>query len=253
MSSDTTAAHGHAGEVSVWPLVISAGILFALPFAFALQFVYHNGLMAALSLGLGVPMIVLGIVGWTREAIGTAGPAEGLTPPAMGWFILAEALIFLSFFATYWVLRLSSPAWPPEGTPEMPILLPAIMTVVLVSSSFTIHWAEERAEKGDRNGFLKWLLISMGLGVAFLAMSATEWSHLIHEGFVPGSNVYSTSFFSITGFHGAHVVVGLGIFVAMLIPALRGTLSDGLIRSGSMYWHFVDIIWLFVVSQVYYW
>lgn len=251
--TEHAAAHEHAEEVSIWPAVISIGILFAVPFAFSFQFVYHNGLYAALSLGLGVPLIVMGIVGWAYEALHSEPVAEGLAPPAMGWFIVAEALIFLSFFATYWVVRLGAPVWPPEGTVELPTLMPLIMTGVLVTSSFTIHFAEGRLAQDDRAGFIRWLILSMLLGLAFIGMSAYEWNHLLHAGFTPATNIFGTAFYTITGFHGAHVIVGLGIFTAMLLPALRGRINEGLVKSGSLYWHFVDIIWFFVVSQVYFW
>jgi cytochrome c oxidase subunit 3 len=75
----------------------------------------------------------------------------------------------------------------------------------------------------------------------------------MHEGFNIGTNVQSTIFFCITGLHGSHVVVGLAIFIAGLFPALRGNLDEGFARTAGLYWHFVDIIWFFVVSQVYYW
>ena len=253
MSEHAAVAHEHEEEVSIWPAVISIGILFAVPFAFAFQFVYHDGLYAALSLGIGVPMIVMGIIGWTREALSSKPIEEGLAPPAMGWFILAEALIFLSFFATYWVIRLGAPVWPPAGTIELPTVMPLVMTAVLVASSFTIHFAEGRLDQGDRRGFLRWLLLTMLLGLAFISMSAYEWNHLLHEGFTPASNVFGTMFYTITGFHGAHVIVGLGIFTAILLPALFGRVGEPLVKAGSLYWHFVDIIWFFVVSQVYFW
>ncbi len=249
----TAHAHDHPEEVSIWPAVISIGILFAVAFAFSFQFVYKNGLYAALSLGIGVPMIVMGIIGWVREAMSSEPIAEGLAPPAMGWFIVAEALIFLSFFATYWVVRLGAMEWPPAGTVELPTVMPIVMTAVLVASSFTIHFAEGRLDAGDRSGFLRWLLLTMLLGVAFISMSAYEWNHLLHAGFTPATNIFGTAFYSITGFHGAHVIVGLGIFLAILIPALKGEVNEALVKSGSLYWHFVDIIWFFVVSQVYFW
>jgi len=251
MSSNHAVASHHAHwDTSIWPLVISFGILFMLPLAFAFHFVYHLDLYAVICLGVGVPMIVAGVVGWTKEAIGGGG---GMIQGAMGWFILAEAMIFASFFANYWFNRLTADFWPPEATPAIPTVLPAIMTVVLVSSSFTIHYGEEALEHGNRGGFMKWLLITMILGVAFVSMSAYEWNHLFHQGFYPSTNVYGTSFFSITGFHGGHVVVGLLGFVAVLLPALAGRISDGMVKTVSLYWHFVDIIWLFVVSQIYYW
>ena len=246
-------AHGHAEEVSVWPAVITIGILFLLPFAFAFKFVYHEPLFAAICFGIGVPLVIAGISGWVKETVIAGEVGEGVGLPAMGWFILAEALIFLTFFASYWVMRLGASEWPPEGSVAMPQLLPAIMTMVLVASSFTIHVAEARLDSGDRGGFKTWLIITMLLGLTFLCMSGYEWNHLFHIGFTPDTNSFSSAFFSITGFHGAHVFVGLSIFLAILIPAMMGKINDGFVKSGALYWHFVDIIWFFVVSQLYYW
>lgn len=251
--SEHVAAHEPEWDVSAWPLVISVGILFMAPFAFAFQFVYDNSFTAVICLGIGVPLIILGIAGWISEGIGGGHGPAGLSTPAMGWFILAEAMIFVSFFASYWFMRLSAPSWPPEGSVDLPVVMPLIMTFILVSSSFTIHIGEVKLEQNDRRGFVTWLLITMLLGATFLAMSVYEWTHLFHEGFAFWTNSYSTSFFTITGFHGAHVMVGLGIFIAILVPALMGKVNDGFVKTGSLYWHFVDIIWFFVVSQVYYW
>lgn len=251
MTQHTIAEHTAHWETSPWPLVISAGILFLLPFSFALHFVYHLSLLAVMSLGIGAPMVIAGIVGWVREAIG--GHGEGLAFPAMGWFILAEAMIFVSFFASYWFMRLTAPAWPPAGTVPLPTVMPMVMTGVLVASSLTVHHAEALLERGSRSGFVTWLFVTVALGLAFLGMSAFEWSHLLHEGFTFETNAFGTVFYTITGFHGAHVIVGLGIFLAVLLPALAGRINDAFVKTASLYWHFVDIIWFFVVSQVYYW
>jgi cytochrome c oxidase subunit 3 len=251
--SEHAAVHEQHWDVSPWPLVISVGIIFIVPLAFAFQFVYHQPMLAVLSLGVGVPLTVMGIAGWISEAIGGGDGPAGLGVPAMGWFILAEAMIFVSFFASYWFMRLSAPTWPPEGTVDLPTVMPLIMTLILVSSSFTIHVSEVKLEHNDRAGFLLWLVITMVLGMSFLGMSVYEWTHLFHEGFSFSTNAYSTSFFTITGFHGAHVAVGLSIFIAILVPALMGKTNMPFLKAGSLYWHFVDIIWFFVVSQVYYW
>lgn len=239
-------------EYSYWPLVISVGILF-LVLAFGFQFVYHHSMAAIISVGVGVPLIVAGISGWVSEAIGGGHGPAGLSTPAMAWFILAEAMIFMSFFVSYWYIRLSADVWPPAGSVGLPTTIPVIMTAVLILSSITIHEGELALERSDKKKFLMWLLITMVLGLLFLSMSAYEWNHLFHQGFMPHTNVFSTVFFSITGFHGAHVIVGLGIFVAILIPALFGKVNIYFLRTGSLYWHFVDIVWFFVVSQVYYW
>jgi len=255
MSHQHHGATGHDGahaghwEYSVWPFVISFGIMF-LALAFSLNFVYHNAFAAAISLGLGVPMILAGVAGWTSEAM---GHGEGLSYGAMGWFILAEAMIFVAFFAAYWYLRLRAPSWPPAGSVEMPRVMPLVMTAVLVTSSLTIHWAEHLLHEGNQAGFRNWLFITLALGASFLAMSGIEWSHLIHEGFTASTNTYGTIFFCITGFHGAHVLVGLSIFLAGLPSTLKGNANLGFFRTAGLYWHFVDIIWFFVVSQVYFW
>ena len=249
------AEHAHGAPTTPWPLVISIGILFLIPLAFMAKFVYHQSFTAVLCLGIGAPLIIMGIIGWVREAIGGAEFPEmrGLGFGAMGWFILAEALIFLPTFATYWLMRLNADEWPPLGTIDMPTVLPLIMTFILVSSSFTIHYAEEALDKGDEAGFKKLLMITMLLGLTFLTMSMYEWNHLFDQGFVMSTNIYSSTFFTITGLHASHVIVGLGIFTAMLLPALNGTINHVFVRTGSLYWHFVDIIWFFVVSQMYFW
>lgn len=238
-------------ETSVWPLVLGTGVLFALPLAFSFHFVYQQTLLAALALGIGVPLVLASLVGWVNEAI--AGPGEGLSTPAMGWFILAEALIFVGFFAAYWFARLSALAWPPAGSVPMPKLVPAVMTALLISSSFTFHVAETRLERGSRESFVAWLGITLGLGAGFVAFSAYEWGELMAAGFRVHTNVFGTAFYSLTGFHAAHVIVGLGIFAAILLPALAGRVNARFVRAGGIYWHFVDIVWLFVVSQVYFW
>jgi cytochrome c oxidase subunit 3 len=237
---------------SPWPFVMTIGILFMVPLAFAFYFVYSKPMFAFLCLGIGVPLVVLSIGGWVKE--GLSEKEWKLATSAMPFFIVAEAFIFIAFFGAYWVTRLGASGWPPAGTPEhMPILVPIIMTIALVSSSGTIHLAEMKLDEGDRDGFVKWLIITIILGAAFLSMSAYEWNNLYHEGFNFKTNIYSTSFFSITGFHASHVLVGVCIFIVMLLPALAGKVNSTLVKSGGVYWHFVDVIWLFVVSQVYFW
>lgn len=251
MSYDAAAVHhdDHAWGTSAWPLVISLGIL-ALCCAFMLMFVYELPMAAVISLGIGLPLVIGGIAGWTSEAM---GGGEGLSFACMGWFILAEAMIFLSLFIAYWYGRLSAPEWPLPGSVAMPALVPLIMTATLVTSSFTIHKVEHYVKAGSSSGATSWLLITILLGAAFLGMTGYEWTHLIHENFTINTNLFGSVFYGITGMHGSHVLVGLSIFLAGLIPVMRGNLSVGFWRTAGLYWHFVDIIWFFVVSQVYFW
>ncbi|OGP38193.1 MAG: hypothetical protein A2022_06835 [Deltaproteobacteria bacterium GWF2_42_12] len=248
------ATHEAKWHTSIWPLVLSVGILFLAPLSFAFYFVYKNLLLAAIFLGIGAPLTLISIAGWVKEGIEDIHHySEGHSIWAMPIFILAEALLFVGFFAAYWVTRLTQPSWPPQGTPEMPFLAPIIMTIVLISSSVTIHFSEKRLEENDHGGFVTWLIVTIALGSLFLGLSSYEWSELWHEGFTPKTNIYSSAFFSLTGFHGSHVLVGLGIFLCALIPAFGGKISKSYVTAASMYWHFVDIVWLFVVSQVYFW
>lgn len=244
-------------HTSYWPFLLSVGVLFLLPLSFAFHFVYHKTFLAYLSLGIGAPSVLFAIVGWVKEGLRDEhGYGEGLSVWAMPFFIVAEALLFVGFFAAYWVTRLTAPAWPPAGTPEISTTMPIIMTFILLASSFTIHIAEKKIEDEERHdsgGFLMWLVITMVLGGIFLGISAYEWSELIHEGFSINTNIFSSSFFSITGFHGSHVLVGLGMFLAVLIPALSGKVSKPFVTAASIYWHFVDVVWFFVVSQIYFW
>jgi len=242
--------HGHAHwDTSIWPFVISFGIMF-LAVAFSLHFVYHSSFAAILSLGLAFPLIIAGVAGWTSEAM---GKGEGLSYGAMGWFILAEAMIFISFFVAYWYTKLHVEVWPPAGTVTLPKVMPLVMTFVLVASSLTIHYAEHLLHLGNKSAFRTWYLLTIVLGAIFLGMSIYEWSHLIHDGFTISTNAFSTIFFSVTGLHGSHVVVGLAIFTAALPSVIRGSVDEGFMRTAGLYWHFVDIIWFFVVSQIYYW
>lgn len=256
--SEKAMEHGQEWHTSYWPLLGSVGVLFLVPLAFVFYFVYKNPMMSVICLGIGAPLTIISIAGWVKEGIEDAhGYGEGHSVWAMPIFIVAEALLFVGFFAAYWATRLTAPVWPPAGTPDMPVTIPLIMTVILVTSSITIHMAEKNleceCEPGNKGGFLNWLIITMILGTAFLGLSAYEWSELIHEGFNIKTNIYSTSFFSLTGFHGSHVLVGLGIFACVLIPAFAGKINKPFVKAASIYWHFVDIVWFFVVSQVYFW
>ncbi|HHL39797.1 MAG TPA: heme-copper oxidase subunit III [Deltaproteobacteria bacterium] len=252
--ADYAAEHDTQWHTSYWPLMVSVGTLFLVPLSFTFYFVYSSALWAVISLGIGAPLTLGALAGWVREGLADEHHyGMGLSVWAMPFFILAEALLFIGFFAGYWVTRLQAPLWPPAGTPEMSLLVPIIMTVILVSSSVTIHVAEGKLEEGDRAGFNSWLIATMVLGAVFLGFTAMEWSVLIGEGFTTSTNIFASSFYSITGFHASHVLVGLAIFVAVLLPALGGTVNKHFVAAASMYWHFVDVVWFFVVSQIYFW
>ncbi len=248
------AHHEHHWETSWAPLVLVAGIFMLVPIGFSGYFVYESQLMTIIGAGLGVPLILAGVAKWVQEGMATENLVVGVSMVGLPIFIISEIFIFLGLFASYWMLRLSAGTnWPPEGTPEISLTIPVIMTVLLVSSSITMHAAEVKLDNKDNSGFNKWLIITIILGSIFLGCTIYEYNHLIGEGFVPSTNSYSSAFFSITGFHASHVFIGLAMFIAVLIPALRGRTNHSFVVCASVYWHFVDVVWFFVVSQIYFW
>ncbi|MBF0423071.1 MAG: heme-copper oxidase subunit III [Magnetococcales bacterium] len=253
--SHSTTEHAHHWETSWAPMILTMGLLFLVPLTFSAYFVYQNQLYATVFAGIGTPLVLIGIAKWVSEGLTQKPLLAGVSPSALPVFIISEVFIFLGLFSAYWTMRLSAgDHWPPAGTPEhFNLVLPVIMTIILVGSSLTFHVAEEKLEHGDLGGFRSWLLLTMILGLAFLGCTIYEYDHLIHAGFKPSTNAYSTAFFSITGFHASHVIVGLGIFISVLLPALAGKTNKYFTFCAGLYWHFVDVVWFFVASQVYYW
>jgi heme/copper-type cytochrome/quinol oxidase subunit 3 len=130
----------------------------------------------------------------------------------------------------------------------------AIFTIILISSSFTLLIAERQYEAGKTGGLKIWLAITILLGAIFLAGQAHEYMGLIKSNITLESSVFGTSFFALTGFHGLHVFIGLLILSILLLLAFIGDFdkpNSNVIGTVAIYWHFVDIVWLFVFSVVY--
>lgn len=247
-------AQEHHWEVSWAPMAISFGAMFLLPITFALYFVYNLPLAAVASAGIGTPLVLAGISKWIHEGATQHSAISNVSPVGVGVFIIGEIMIFLGLFASYWMMRLNSgDAWPPAGTPHIDTRIPLIMTVILVASSMTYHYGEHLLKEGHKRSFMAWLVVSMILGAAFLGCTIYEYEHLIAEGFVPGTNQFSAAFYSLTGFHGSHVFVGIAAFLFILIGSMIGNVHMMLVKVAGIYWHFVDVIWFFVASQVYFW
>ncbi len=169
-------------------------------------------------------------------------------------FLASEAMLFAGLIAGYIVLRLSSPAWPPSpDLPKLPILLTGINTVFLITSSFTYHFAEVAVKKGKKG--TAWLFLTVLLGSLFLCIQGYEWYHMHHEGlWFNKGGAYGSSFFVLTGFHGLHVLVGVLMIAWALIRQFGGAFtaqSHTYLILAGMYWHFVDVVWLFLYSVLY--
>jgi len=166
-------------------------------------------------------------------------------------FIISEVMLFGAFFTAYFFIRVvAEDPWPAPGT-HLPKLVAGINTAILVSSSFTIHWALESARRGNRAGMRAGLLTTFMLGLTFLTVQINEY---VHIGFAPHDSAQGTIFYCLTGLHGAHVFVGLNLLAFATIRAFRGHFTPKEHRGvevPGIYWHFVDIMWIIVYSTVY--
>jgi cytochrome c oxidase subunit 3 len=166
-------------------------------------------------------------------------------------FIASEVMLFGSFFTAYFFLRVvAGDPWPAPGY-ELPVFVAGVNTLILVTSSFTIHWALQAIKRGHRAGLQAGLVLTMSLGLAFLLTQILEYHRV---GFSPSTGGFGTIFFSLTGLHGAHVFVGLCLLLMATIRAFRGhftpTEHHGVELPG-IYWHFVDVMWIVVYTTVY--
>ncbi|PZO38196.1 MAG: heme-copper oxidase subunit III [Pseudanabaena frigida] len=168
-------------------------------------------------------------------------------------FLLSESVIFLSFFAAYIVYKTTSLNWLPVGVTGLEIKEPTINTIILVSSSFTIYIAEKFLHKKQLWGFRAFWLLTIVMGSYFVYGQAVEWSGLAF-GF--GDGVFGGSFYLLTGFHGLHVLTGVLLQLIMLVRSfLPNEYDKGLygIEATSLFWHFVDVIWIALFTLIYVW
>ncbi len=167
-------------------------------------------------------------------------------------FIGSEMMLFGAFFAALFFVRVvnEAPHWPPTGY-HLPIFVAGMNTLVLVTSSFTMHWSLSSIKKGDRVGMQAGLVLTLLMGITFVVTQAREYSRI---GFAPGDNAFASTFFGLTGLHGFHVIIGLMLLTFAAIRAFRGHFSPehhhGLEIPG-IYWHFVDVMWIIVFITVY--
>jgi cytochrome c oxidase subunit III len=182
-----------------------------------------------------------------------ANRSSRVDPSLLGMllFIISEVMVFGAFFTAYFFLRVvNGDVWPAHGT-ELPKLVAFVNTCILVSSSFTVHWALVSARRGNRFGLQASILTTFLLGATFLFIQINEY---VHIGFAPQDHAQGTIFYGLTGLHGAHVFVGLTLLSMVTIRAFRGHFSPEDYRGvevTGIYWHFVDVMWIIVFTTVY--
>jgi cytochrome c oxidase subunit III len=187
------------------------------------------------------------------------GPPEAnrssrVEPQLLGMllFIISEVMVFGAFFTAYFFIRVvAGDHWFPVEGFKLPVAVAGFNTAILVSSSFTMHWAETSIKNGNRNGLRAGILSTFLLGATFLFVQINEY---VHIGFAPHDFAQASVFFGLTGLHGAHVFVGLTLLAMVTVRSFRGHYSPEEHRGvevPGIYWHFVDVMWLVVYSSVY--
>ncbi len=169
-------------------------------------------------------------------------------------FIVSEVMLFGAFFAAYFFVRVvaNSGPWPPDGL-TLPKAVAGVNTAILISSSFTVHWALESIRRENRRGMILGLACTFLLGATFLFIQINEYVHL---GFSAREDAFASVFYGLTGLHGAHVTVGLMLLAFANIRGWRGHFGpkakDHLgVEIPGIYWHFVDVMWIIVYTTVY--
>jgi len=203
----------------------------------------------------------------------------------MGWFIFSEVMFFAAFFGALFYARMFSvpwlggasnnamthailwpgfdAAWPTNGpaavggdyTPMHAWGIPAINTLILLSSGVTVTWAHWGLKKNDRTQLILGLMATVALGILFLGLQAYEYMHAYHElNLTLGSGIYGTTFFMLTGFHGLHVTLGATMLLVVLLRSIKGHFTPDhhfAFEGVAWYWHFVDVVWLGLFIFVY--
>jgi cytochrome c oxidase subunit 3 len=187
------------------------------------------------------------------------GPPEAnrssrVEPQLLGMllFIISEVMVFGAFFTAYFFIRVvSGDDWFPIDGHELPVAVAGVNTAILVSSSFTLHWAEHSIKNDNHWGLKAGILSTFLLGCTFLFVQINEY---VHVGFSPQDFAQGTIFYGLTGLHGAHVFIGLTLLLFVVIRAFRGHYSSAEHRGVNVpgiYWHFVDVMWIVVYFTIY--
>lgn len=251
----------HLVEFSPWPLTGSLGALF-LTSGLAAWFHNYNISLIIISIFL----ILITILQWWRDIVRegaflgfhTSNVAKGLRWGII-FFILSEILFFFAFFWAFFHRRLAPTpdlgcAWPPTGVSALnPFSIPLLNTAVLLASGVTVTWAHHRIIEGHHKNSLQALTLTVFLGLYFTFLQAGEY---LETSFSIADRVYGSTFFVATGFHGLHVLIGTSFLFVCLWRAFIRHFSTGHhfgFEAAAWYWHFVDVVWIFLYLCIYWW
>ncbi|MBW8269597.1 cytochrome c oxidase subunit 3 [Caldovatus aquaticus] len=255
----------HLVDPSPWPILgaFAGGLLVG---GFIL--LGHYGQIWLLLVGLAATLAVMAL--WWRDVIREA-KTPGLHTPVvriglrygMALFIASEVMFFVAFFWAYFHYALfpehvsgaEAATWPPPGIRTFdPFDLPFLNTLILLLSGTTVTWAHHALLENDRRGLINGLALTVLLGLTFTGFQAYEYAHAPFKFYNGG--VYPSVFFLATGFHGFHVIVGTCFLLVNLVRAIRGDFTPRRhfgFEAAAWYWHFVDVVWLFLFTGIYWW
>jgi cytochrome c oxidase subunit III len=262
----------HIIDPSPWPLI---GSMSALAMAIGGIFWLHDAIWGKYLFGAGVIGILFTFVSWWMDVVKEAEGGDH-TPVVqlhhrygMILFIASEVMFFVAWFWAYFhfgvfpegyeaVATATGGEWPPKGVePLDPFHLPLMNTLILLLSGTTVTWAHHALIEGDRKGLIRGLWCTVLLGALFSAVQAYEYSHATFRfATADGGNVYSSTFYMATGFHGFHVLVGTIFLAVCLIRTYKGHFKPNHhfgFEAAAWYWHFVDVVWLFLFIAIYIW
>jgi cytochrome c oxidase subunit 3 len=257
----------HIVRPSVWPLMgaLAGGLL-----ATGALMYMHEVEIAGISVGLkgvflGVLAVLLVMFFWWKEVIFEAVTEDAHSPIVklglrygMALFIASEVMFFVAFFwaffnASLFPVEAVGFIWPPTSIDVIPIDLPLLMTMILLLSGCTVTWAHHEIIHGNQQEAVKAIGITVLLGFFFMAFQIYEYAHA-KFGFTDG--IYPSTFFMATGFHGFHVTIGAIFLAVCFFRAKKGHFtaeSHFGFEAAAWYWHFVDVVWLFLFIAVYFW
>jgi cytochrome c oxidase subunit 3 len=276
MASDEVRHDYHLVQPSAWPIVGSIGaFITALGAIHFFQTIKGNGGLHLFGLqNVPGPWLLIGgagiliytFIGWWRDVIKESVVNHDHTPVVklglrygMILFIASEVMFFVAWFWAYFNSALfphdvGLTGWPPQGIATFdPWHIPLLNTLVLLTSGTTVTWAHHAIQTGNQKDAVRGLALTVILGMCFTALQAYEYGH---AAFAYSGNIYGATFFMATGFHGFHVIVGTIFLIVCLFRAMAGQFTPERhfgFEAAAWYWHFVDVVWLFLFASIYVW
>lgn len=169
-------------------------------------------------------------------------------------FLASWAMMFSALFFAYGFVRARAVMWPPPGVPVLPVALPAVNTVILLVSSFTFARGLRELKRGRRRALSAWVAVTFVLGAVFLALQISVWRSVAAAGLLFNASLYGSIFYGLTTFHALHVAVGLLILLWVFARSFGRAYSEHNyinIRLCTMFWHFVDVVWVLMFVSIY--